>query len=304
MPSKFTRMEKNDPLVQELASGKYLWWDRIVELSNTDKDIHVQVRPNTLNVYCKMGSLLQITLKGERVICNIHYKYLLNHQEHDYVEIPYDHNYVANQQQLPAYQIVGDLLQAKTFEILKQNIKNYVGEEKSIQSKLVEKNKNTILDAEVAFSETILDKINNTRIDLVNYDKKMKKVVFVELKQIFDERLYNGDIVNQLKSYTSFIRNNKQDILNAYRNVLGTKKELGLIGAESPLLNAEIGDVEERVLLVVAGYNQPFIDVLKDIFKKKDFFNKISKDALGLYMFGSTVDLNVTESSNNKILFT
>lgn len=297
MPVKFTRMTKNNSLVQELASGKYAWWDRIVELNSRDKDIHVQVRANSLNVYCKMGSLFQISLNDGKLVCKIHYKYLLNDREHEYIEILPDHSCVAHQQQLADYHVSGDLLQAKNIDILKRNISNYVGEEKSIQSKLVESNKNTILDAEVAFSEKIADKKNTTRIDLVNYDKRMGKVVFVELKQIFDGRLYTDEIITQLKSYRSFIKNNKQDIIEAYNNVIETKKALRLIDGGSPLYSAQIADVEERVLLVVAGYNQVVIDGLKD-----KFVNKVSQDALGIYTFGSTVDLNVM-SGNNKILF-
>ena len=57
---KFVRLTAEHPLVEELASGKHLWWRRLVEISRTDRDISIQVRGTYLNVYCKMGNLLKI----------------------------------------------------------------------------------------------------------------------------------------------------------------------------------------------------------------------------------------------------
>ena len=48
-------------------------------------------------------------------------------------------------------------------------------------------------------------------IDLVNYDKKHKPLVFIELKQIFDERLYSNskrfkEVNDQIAKYTAFAK--------------------------------------------------------------------------------------------------
>jgi hypothetical protein len=83
----------------------------------------------------------------------------------------------------------------------------YAGEEKQIQSRLVEKNKDTLLDAEIAFSDhedLTNSEDGNTRIDLANYDKNRDVIVFVELKQIFDARLYSGEINGQIAKYVAF----------------------------------------------------------------------------------------------------
>jgi hypothetical protein len=45
-----------------------------------------------------------------------------------------------------------DILDPRGLKAIKRNIATYAGEEKAIQSRLVEKNKGTIVDVEVAFS--------------------------------------------------------------------------------------------------------------------------------------------------------
>ena len=171
----FTRLDPNHELVEMLLSE--IWWDEIVKLSHEDKDINIQLRPDSINVYSKMGSMLQISLEGRKICCKIHYKYLIAERKSLYVKIfPDQKRLKASDNECPNIQ---DIL--KDIKTVKQNIAVYAGEEKAIQSRLVEKNKETIVDVEVAFSgknNSDNDEVESTRIDIVNYDKNIEKLCF------------------------------------------------------------------------------------------------------------------------------
>lgn len=294
--SGFKRLNKNEQLIKELREAP--WWKRVLYLSENDKDIHVQIRPKTISVYCRMANLLSIKYENNKLVCEIHYKYLLNERKKPYVRIiPSNGNVAVSDGSIIDFTyITNNLLSNENLKIIKSNIDNYVGEEKGIQSKLVEKNRDTLLDVEAAFSEEEAEK-ENGKIDIVNYDCGRKKIVFIELKQIFDTRLYNKGIVEQLTGYSKFIENNYKDIIKAYQDSIETKKELGLIKKNSTLEKVRFKDIERKVLLIVAAYNQKFIDLLRDEIKKD-----ISDSALGLYMFGNPIDLGI-KSHKNKIIF-
>lgn len=308
--TSFTRLEEKHKLVDMLLSEK--WWKKIVELSHTDRDINIQLRSHYINVYSKMGNLLKISLQGQEICCEIHYKYLIAPRKPEYVKItpvngvlkvmPIDGDPKNKGNICPN---VEDILQSQNLKTIKANIAVYAGEEKAIQSRLVEKNKETIIDVEVAFSgmsqseEVGGDKGENARIDIVNVnsDEKHPKLVFVELKQIFNTELYGEKINKQIKKYYDFAKDNKGQIINAYREAIKTKKKLGIIKDKSFLADVEITAIEPKPLLVVAGFNQKVIDGLREEIKK----TLETKYLAGLYFFGKDVDLNLTKNTNKEL---
>lgn len=300
----FTKLKEDDKLVDLLLSE--IWWRELVNLSHTDSDINIQIRPDSINVYSKMGSLLRIGLQGGKICCEIHYKYLVGNIKPEYVKIYPDGNHLIIDDEAytnKEYPNIRDIL--KNIKTVKQNIAVYAGEEKAIQSKLVEKNKETIVDVEVAFSGKYIpdsDEAENTRIDIVNYDKNKKKLVFIELKRIFDKRLYSNEINKQIKKYYDFAKNNEDHIIEAYQNVIRTKIKLGIIKNQSRLAKAEISAIERRPLLVIAGFNQCVIyglsNKIREYLKESIYENRLA----GLYFFGKDVDLNL-QKAENKILY-
>jgi len=293
----FTRLGEDHPLVDRLLTEA--WWQEIVEISHADPDINIQLRSNSVNIYSKMGNLLRISLQENKVCCEIHYKYLITDVKPLYVKIVpsggkllvLDKNTCPN---------IEDVL--KDFKTIKKNIAIYAGEEKAIQSRLVEKNKETIIDVEVAFSGNTGpdgDGGDNARIDLVNFDKNLRKIIFVELKQAFDSRLYNGEINKQIEKYYDFALKHEGQIIEAYQNAITTKKKLGIIKASSFLADVKIEAIEPRPILAVAGFNQNVIDGLS----RKIRCNLHTKYLAGFYFFGSNVDLNLwkREQKNKKI---
>lgn len=294
----FKRLPEDHLLVEKLISET--WWPKLVSLSHADPDINIQLRSDYINVYSKMGNLLRIGLQGNNISCEIHYKYLISNSAQPYVKIQPENGQLKVKGNVCPN--VEDVLDPQNFKVIKQNIATYSGEEKTIQSRLVEKNKDTIIDVEVAFSEngrTESDSGENTRIDLVNFDKKHRKLVFVELKQAFDARLYNGEINKQIERYTNFARKNEGQIIDAYQNALATKKKLGIINEASFLANVAVEQLEPKPILAIAAYNQNVIDGLRSRIEE----NLDTTNLSGLYFFGQEVDLNLGNNSKNKAIY-
>jgi hypothetical protein len=185
------------------------------------------------------------------------------------------------------------------------------GEEKRIQSNLVELNRRTLLDAEIAFNgsgatadpdEADDPSSGSTRIDLVNYDKNHNMLVFVELKQIFDKRIYSDskgfkEVNKQIAKYTAFVKVHEGEIIEAYNNVIAVKNKLKLLPVSWALASAKIERVEPKPILAIAAYRQDIIEALKD---------KVEKDLnieglAALYFFGSGVDLNLAQDKNKEL---
>jgi hypothetical protein len=301
--NKFGRLTVEHPLVEELALGRHPWWSRLVDISRTDRDVNIQVRGTYVNVYCKMGNLLKIYMKGKKVACSVHYKYLIGAHTPEYIEVfPTGSDIAVGK----SCDMVSSILDDKNFHIVKQNIAAYAGEEKRIQSRLVEKNKATILDVEVAFSEFegLADSEDgNTRIDIANFDKNRNCLVFVELKQIFDPRLYSSEMNDQIRKYMGFAKKHEQNLLEAYRNVLKVKRALGVILDGDYLASVDIQQVEHKPILAIAGYNQALIDGMKDRIVKGSPLLETS-NLSGLYFFGIDVDLNLKKGTNKEVFQT
>jgi hypothetical protein len=311
-PKEFTRLKADDPLVEELATGNHEWWNTLVKRAHKDPDLNIQVRGKYLSVYCRMGNLLKIEYKNKQVVCSLHYKYLIGDRRREYVDVTPSGKDLAVS--VLSCDLVTSILDKENFKQIKSNIAALAGEEKCIQSKLVNHNRRTLLDAEIAFNESgaMIDAEedkpsggNKTRIDLVNFDKKCKSLVFIELKQVFDERLYSNskgfkEVNDQIAKYIAFAKKHEGKLIEAYNDVIAVKKKLQLLPSDSVLWSAKIERIELKPILAVAAYKQVIIDAMKALVKE----NLKEDNLAGLYIFGETVDLNLSgDKSKNKELF-
>lgn len=295
--SNFRRMDDTHKLVKALVNEP--WWPSIVQLVRGDKDFNVQIRENYINVYCQMGNFLKIKMDKAAVSCEVHWKYLVASTGPEYVKVTtVNDELCAAEGMCPR---ITNVLDPKNIVKIKENISKYVGEEKCVQSKLVHKNYSTILDAEIAFNDKMIEKADGkTRIDLVHLDKKTKLITFVELKLVCDERLYSKEITNQVSKYHNFASTHEKEIIDAYNNSIKAKIALGLIQEGDYLFAAKIKGVEVKPLLIVGGYKQLIINALDKVI----LGNVPKTKMVGVYFFGKDTDLNLlTESKDNKHIF-
>jgi hypothetical protein len=295
---RFERLKANDPLVQELATGNYPWWNTLVKRSHTDNKISIQVRGSYLNVYSSMGNLLKVEIASSKIVCKTHYKYLIDDLADEYVNLVTEGDHLTVSR--PSCPLVTSLLEKKHFQRVQNNIASHSGVEKTIQSKLAWHNRNTLLDAEIAFNEVGEQGDNTdrkTRIDLVHLDKRSNAVVFVELKQLSDVRLHSGEVNRQIAKYIAFASERKGEIIDAYRNVIRVKELLKILPTTSELATAEIKRVEPKPILAIACSNQKYIDDWKNDVKAKLNTEQLA----GLYFFGTDVDLNLKSDKNKEV---
>ena len=317
MAKQFAHLTATHPLVKELKSGDHEWWNTLVEASRKNPEINIQVRGDYLSVYYRMGSLMEIRLENKQVTCRTHYKYLIASRKDEYVVVkPSGKDLTVSE---PSCNLVTSILEKANFDRIKLNIARLAGEEKSIQSKLVKRNRNTLLDVEIAFSEsgTMMNpeednvsgsrksKSRSTRIDLVNYDTNRKALVFIELKQIFDGRLYSDskgrkEVNKQIEKYKLFAHSHSEELIKTYTHVIEVKKELGLLPKGSALWAAKIEGVEPKPILAVAAYKQDIINARR---------GKVEEDLdtgnlAALYFFGPPIDLSLSRRKDkNKKIF-
>ena len=298
----FGRLSTQHPLVAELSAGSHAWWNRLVALSHADPDISIQVRGSYLNVYCKMGNLLKVSLQGGKVVCKVHYKYLVGVHTPEYIDVFPSGNDIDVRRK--TCDLVSTLLDEQNLRVVKQNISTYVGEEKRIQSRLVEKNKETVLDVEIAFSDKEIlagSGEGNTRIDFANYDKNRNCLVFIELKQIFDNRLYSNEINVQIQKYRDFARKHEGHLTAAYNDVIQVKKKLGIIKPQSYLWDVEISRVECKPILAICGYNQSLIDGMRLRILERERDKLDISRLSAVYFFGTDADLNLKKGKNKDV---
>jgi len=304
-------MNSSAALVEKLAKSP--WWDGVLKIIESDHDMNVQIRGNYLNIYYKMNNALKIVLKNrDAVACQTHYKFnpfagRRRGLKNNYITLIVQDGYLVGPRSNNRYQYTIDIFSKNNLRLLKRKIRPFVGNEKSYQSQLVYDNRKTILDAEIAFNEKGEKdfpgekKKQRTRIDLLNYDKRNKKIVAVELKMVENKELYNGSIQKQLEKYTLFLTNHEEKIKTAYEDSTKTKMALGLLPKDSVLWNADFKNVEivKKPLLVVVCHSQKGINEVKE-----KIIKAVEDHALGVFFFGKTGDLNIpSKKCRNKTIF-
>lgn len=108
-----------------------------------------------------------------------------------------------------------------------------------------------LLDIEAAFAES---GESTDRIDLVFYHTEEKRLLFIELKRLNDDRINNREVIEQMKRYKTRITNEKDLINQQYNNVIDyfnkfCNKNIPHIENKTPLLAllvTEYDKVEER----------------------------------------------------------
>jgi len=309
MSKKFDRIASTHPLIERLTRS--IWWKQALTVFEGEKDINIQMRNGYLNIYYKMNNLGKVFCKKGEVGFNIHNEFLPEgkRRKKDYVELVVQDPFLMLPRRANRYQFAINIFSKNNLKLLKRKVAKQAHEEKTYQSKLIWRNQNTIVDAEVAFNEQLREvvdergkaKTRRTRIDLLNFDCHRNKLVAIELKMAKNTELYNGKIRNQLQKYTDFLVSNKTDLQQAYKKAIETKIVLGLLEKTSLLARvaAENIEVEPRPLLVVICHNQKGIDACRQ--KIEDSVRDL---ALGVYFFGKGGDLNISKKNHkNKALF-
>jgi hypothetical protein len=196
------------------------WWRELA----SDRDLFIAVRNNYLNVYWGGASLLRISLQGENLIGDIHYKYIISPQSQLYVRVD-DGKVVLPSDLAGLFQI--DL--SKLNE-LKRAAAAYLGDEKRGVHEIIKCNDN-IIDTEIAFNgqrETEIEDRPSSRIDFCALRSvgDEAEINFYEAKKFTNKEIRARDegdplVITQIKRYQDVIAKHTSDLELSYRKVCG-----------------------------------------------------------------------------------
>ncbi len=289
------KLNPQDKTFNQIATLPPVWWKELI----SDKEVYAEIRKdNTIDVYYNGAAIITgLKHKGNCYTGQIHYKYLLP-ENLSYIKLSFDcKNDIHPQNELIP------LLNLKSFDTntlkrIKANISTHynASSEKGIQARFIKK-VGGFIDSEFAYNSSN----NKTRIDLVWVDTKNKKIIFVELKTMGDNRLYRpkDGIADQLSKYCNFISQNKKELSDYYSRLFEIKKSLNILPSRlSSSVSLSNYTIEEKPLLLIGGCEQEWINTYA---KKID--EKIKHVAVGAYYFGkpNNCDLIPKTRSNRHI---
>ncbi len=283
-------------LFEALAADPPRWWKNLLR----EKDIWADVRKgNKINIYYRSGSIMNLSY-GRDFNADIHFEYIPLQESRTHIKYRFD----GLNLELDTAHIEIPTLNAFDANAIKRVKKrigkfNPTGSEKAIQAEFVVKN-NGFIDTEFAHGKT--------RIDLVWLDAPSKRIVFVELKTVGDDRLYFGEdtrsdnenIATQLSKYHDFVTTYKTELGDYYRRLFAIKKRLDILPPDCKVDSLDSFQVETRPILLVGDCTQLWID------KNAEEINaRISGCALGAFYHGSTTrGFHIpSKPTGNKYLF-
>ncbi len=244
------KLDTNHHLFKKLAKSPPRWWSNL----KSDKDLSIQIRKdNSIDVYFNGGSLITgLQLNGKVFSGNIHKQYVPIAGK-DYVKYFFDNNLV----EFPSVEITKiDGFSASAIRKVKDRIKLFYQKtsEKGIQHTFLKKDP-SFIDSEFQSRH----KGKTIRIDLVRLDEGIKRIVFVEVKTMGDNRLYSNEIIEQLKAYADFTKMRQKDIKNYYIKILAIKKALGILPRSLRNVNLAQYEVYPKPLLLFGDCKQKWI---------------------------------------------
>lgn len=249
------KLDPKATLFERLENNPPLWWRNLL----ADPQIWADVRKNNrINLYFRSGSIVDLSF-GCDFNAKIHFEYVPLRESSTHIKYVFNGNSIdldRSSLEIPPLGSFDD----DVIKRLKKRIGKFnpSGSEKAIQSEFVLKNPGFI-DTEFAHGKA--------RIDLVWLDVPTKRIVFVELKTIGDDRLYfggdtrsnNEGIAAQLQKYHDFISEHETELADYYRRLFAIKQKLDLLRGLD-LQSIDDFSIEARPLLLVGDCTQLWID--------------------------------------------
>lgn len=231
-----------------------------------DRQLAPEIRDGHLTVYYRGGALLQsLRLDGpSSLAAEVHPKYVPVRASRSSVRLTWRENgfaFADEVEAMPLGSAVMDVLAAYKEEMAKALLKR---PEAEVVQQIIERTENTILDQEIAFQEPGLPR---DKIDLCHYDAGLRKLVFVEVKRVDDDRLLKPEgrpeVLGQLAAYTQRLEPNRPLVLEAYRTVVTCKRKLGLAEWLKSVPEGGAADLLTRPVLVIGNCSAADVKAIK-----------------------------------------
>ncbi len=276
------RLEK---IIEDKLIASSLWSNKI-EHDCKNQKVFFAIRDNRIDLYHNGGKLFAYDSNGYKT--HLKYASAITANDKDYL----------TESELSAYRLASDFL--SNYHRIKENCSNYSGIEVSGVSDLYHKhsylsNSNVlVLDIEISF-ESLNEKNNQDRIDILLYNKDSKTLQFVEAKHFSNKEIWSKTtpkVISQIKRYESQIAKRKPEILLEYT------KYVKIVNAIFAISLPEPTDIKDKVTLLIFGFdNDQKNGRLKKLITKNPAYSGIQN-----YFIGNIKQIVTENLWNAKIL--
>lgn len=241
------------------------WWCRFV----CDRDIFLAIRENYVNAYYRGCSLLRLSLEGDAIVGQIHYKYLLRpSMSNEYVKFSNGKLKLDD----AGIKFLTTVSEVDSLDSLKRAATPYADPEKTGVHDILKANGN-ILDVEIAFGKDEADS-GAPRLDFAALQPSGDsgddvKVVFFEAKHFKNHALRKSGsaepgVVEQIATYRCKLCDNHDAIVESYSRVCCNLRSLHGVAERHPERHAILEsiasgqlnlDIDPNPVLIVFGFD-------------------------------------------------
>jgi hypothetical protein len=220
-------------------------WKTYLESDCKNQNIFLAIRNNSIGIYHKGGKLFGFEKNEFKT--HIKYASVIDNSENNYL----------TENELSKNKLTADF--KNNYSRIKENCKLYAGIEALGVSEIYHKysylsnNNIVVLDIEISFGalEKIAGKTQD-RVDILLYDLNSRTLKFVEAKHYSNPEIWSNKtpkVIGQIEKYETQIKNNKTEIIAAYKNYIEAINSV--FDLELPLPEK----VEEKVVLLIFGFD-------------------------------------------------
>ena len=260
------RLEK---IIEKQFIASSLWCNKI-ERDCKNQNVFLAIRDNRFDLYHNGGKLFSYDLIGFKT--HLKYASVITESEKDYL----------TESELSAYKLASNF--ENNYQRIKENCSNYSGIEAFGVSELYHRhsylsNSNIIvLDIEVSF-ESLNERNNQDRIDILLYNKDSRTLQFVEAKHFSNKEIWSRTtpkVISQIKRYEMQIAKRKAEMLSEYTEYV--KIINGIFNLSLP----EPKNIEDKVALLIFGFdNDQKNGRLKKLITKNKEYTGIKNYSIG-----------------------
>ncbi len=238
--------------LNECYETKGSWWRKCTD----DPDAFIAIRGNYLNVYVNGGSLLRVGHSPRKgLVCSIHEEYVILRSRRPYIEL--------TSEGAPQVELVRGTAELATYYAdIKRRVARFSHAERAGENTIAARMPQ-VLDMEAAFSWDKGDGGQGRvgRVDLVALGPS-GRLVLIEAKLLASPELRDGhcpSVVTQIRTFTDWLRDEREQVLAAYRHVLNLYGQLRgrfFQKRAEALSGTSVLDVHDRPRLLIFGFNQ------------------------------------------------
>jgi hypothetical protein len=248
-------------------------WTQKLEQDCNSQDVFLAIRDNAIDFYYHGGRLFRF--EGTCFKTHIKYASVIIGNPDEYIK----------ETQLPQRKLISDFIQE--YERIKENCAAHysVREAQGIATIC---SKHSYLSNEVIVVLDINISINNSKIDMLLYNKKTQTLKFVDVSHYSNNALRAGrgaGVINKISQYEQQIQSMKTGIIQKYANYVNIINRIFTLSLPIPV------NLDDKVSLLIFDFDEDQRDG-----KLQQVTQNLASNGIPVYPIG-----NITKTNLNKL---